>query len=128
MNIDIRYSTTFAPAARAAETARPQPPTPRALTRELAGPPARTAVFPASVTGALSCFTPRQKRFVDHMPCPTCGHPSVGVEFHGVLMSGAKVHELAKHAPGRGNRRGNESVCLGSKVRVVFEHGDWRAE
>jgi hypothetical protein len=116
---------TAVPAPRAAATVTR---TPQSTRGGLAGASARPAVFPSLHTGTVSCFTPRGPRFVDFMACSLCGAPRVGIEYHGELRSGAKVHETATHAPGRGNRRGEQPTCLGSKVRVVFVGGDWRPQ
>ncbi len=121
--ITLSNSTLLGPASRAGGTV----PTPTS-SAVLAGAPARAAVFSRATVGEITCFTPRGKRFVDYMACPLCKAPRVGIEYHGELLSGAKVHELAKHSPGRANRRGQLPACDASKIRVVFENGDWRAQ
>ncbi len=111
--------TTPPPSRARAETATS---TPAALTRtEHAGTAAR-AVVPEHP--GLSIFAPRAPRYVDYMSCPLCSY-RVGIEFHGVLMSGAKVHTVGAHSPGRGNRRNGEPRCMGAGMRVEFV-GDWR--
>jgi hypothetical protein len=95
--------------------------TPATSSTGLAGVPARPVV-PASV----STFAPRGPRFVDYMPCPLCGHERVGIEFHGTLMSGAKVHALFSHSMGAALVRKGMPRCMGSGLRVVFLGGVWR--
>jgi hypothetical protein len=104
-------------APRATGTANPSAST----SVELAGAPARPVV-PASV----STFAPRGPRFVDYMPCPLCGHERVGIEFHGTLMSGAKVHALFSHSMGAALVRKGMPRCMGSGLRVVFRGGVWQ--
>ncbi len=111
--------TTTPPSRARAETSVS---TPAALTRaEPAGAVARPVVPPQRQPVITSSRPPR---FVDYMACPMCAY-RVGIEFHGVLMSGAKVHTIGVHSPGRGNRRNSEPRCMGAALRVEFV-GDWR--
>ncbi len=68
----------------------------------------------------------RGGRFVDHMPCPMCGRDQLGIEYHGELMSGAKVHLIAAHTPGLRRVERGRPRCLGAGMRVVFENGVWK--
>lgn len=69
----------------------------------------------------------RPPRFVDYTGCPMCGHERLGVEYHGELMSGAKVHTLAAHSPSMARvQNGGKPRCLGAGLRMVFEGGTWK--
>lgn len=69
----------------------------------------------------------RGSRFVDYMDCPMCGAVKLGIEFHGELMSGAKVHQLAAHAAGKRSVPDSKSPrCRGAAMRVDFVDGNWR--
>ena len=68
----------------------------------------------------------RGSRYVDHTTCPMCGVDGQGIEYHGVLMSGAKVHTLAAHTSGMRRVQAGEPRCLGAGMRVVFEGGAWK--
>ena len=68
----------------------------------------------------------RPPRFVDHTSCPLCGIDRIGVEYHGVLMTGAKVHTLAAHTANMRRVDTKQPRCLGAGMRVVFEGGVWK--
>lgn len=68
----------------------------------------------------------RGSRFVDHTACPMCGIDGQGVEYHGTLMSGAKVHQLAAHTAGMRRVERGQPRCLGAGMRLVFEGGGWK--
>lgn len=70
----------------------------------------------------------RGSRFVDHTMCPMCGVDNLGVTYQGMRASGAKIHEVTAHSPGK-RRVGNGEVrCLGAGLRVVFVNGRWIGE
>ena len=87
---------------------------------------ARRAQLRAAVAAPAVIPNKTGPRFVDYSPCPMCGAPRVGVEYHGELMSGAKVHQLYAHSEGRGIRLRGQPRCLGAGMRVVFEGGVWK--
>lgn len=68
----------------------------------------------------------RPPRFVDHTTCPMCGTAGQGIEFHGTLMSGAKVHQIAAHTANMRRVDRSQPRCLGSGMRIVFEGGVWK--
>jgi len=68
----------------------------------------------------------RAPRFVAHASCSLCGVRDLGVEFHGELMSGAKIHQLAAHSPDKRSVQRGQPRCLGSGARVQFVGGHWR--
>lgn len=68
----------------------------------------------------------RGPRFVDHMTCPLCGTDRLGIEYHGELMSGAKVHTIAAHTAGLRRVERKQPRCLGATMRVEFVGGVWR--
>lgn len=68
----------------------------------------------------------RGPRFVDTTTCPMCGIDRIGIEFHGVLMTGAKVHTIAVHTPNMRRVQNGQPRCLGAAMRIVFEGGVWR--
>lgn len=68
----------------------------------------------------------RPPRFVDHATCPMCGIDRLGVEFHGELRSGAKVHQLAAHTANMRRVDTKQPRCLGSSMRMEFVDGNWR--
>lgn len=68
----------------------------------------------------------REPRFVDHATCPMCGTDREGIEYHGVLMSGAKVYTLAAHTAGARRVASGQPRCLGAGMRMVFEGGVWK--
>lgn len=84
--------------------------------------PARPDVPPLIVTSSRGAL------FVDHMNCPMCGVDRIGITYQGLRASGAKIHEVAAHSPGK-RRVGNGEVrCLGAGLRVVFVNGRWIGE
>lgn len=89
------------------------------------GLPPPTAVPPATVTATYINST-RGPRFVDHGTCSMCGVERLGIEYHGELRSGAKVHQFAAHSEGRRSVQSGRPRCLGAGMRVVFEGGTWR--
>lgn len=68
----------------------------------------------------------RASRFVDRTACPMCGTADEGIEFHGVLMSGVKVHTIVAHTAGMKRVESGQPRCLGSGMRMVFEGGVWK--
>lgn len=68
----------------------------------------------------------RASRFVDRTACPMCGTADEGIEFHGVLMSGVKVHTIVAHTAGMKRVETKQPRCLGSGMRMVFEGGVWK--
>lgn len=68
----------------------------------------------------------RAPRFVDHTACPMCGTDREGIEYHGTLMTGAKVHTIAAHTAGMRRVQRGQPRCLGSGMRLVFEGGVWK--
>lgn len=68
----------------------------------------------------------RGPKYVDHMTCPMCGTDGQGVEYHGQLMSGAKVHTIAAHAAGIRRAQRGQPRCLGAGMRIVFVEGIWK--
>lgn len=68
----------------------------------------------------------RGPKYVDHMPCPICGRAELGIEFHGELRSGAKIHTIAAHSAGARLVLPRQPRCLGAGLRVLFEAGIWR--
>lgn len=70
----------------------------------------------------------RGPRFVDHTQCPMCGVDRIGIEFHGVLMSGAKVHTITAHTPEKRRVEPGQPRCLGAGMRMIFVDGAWRGE
>lgn len=69
----------------------------------------------------------RPSRFIDHMDCPMCGAVKLGIEYHGELKNGTKVHQLAAHEHGlRSVTRTGNPRCLGAGMRVEFVDGNWR--
>lgn len=70
----------------------------------------------------------RGPKYVDHMTCPMCGVERVGIEYHGELMSGAKVHTIAAHSPEMRCVMPKQPRCLGAGMRVRFVNGAWAGE
>lgn len=68
----------------------------------------------------------RPARFVDHAVCPMCGTDRMGIEYHGELKSGAKVHQIAAHTPNFRRVERGQPRCLGAGMRMVFEGGAWK--
>jgi hypothetical protein len=91
-----------------------------AVARVTVPPPPRPAERQPVITST------RGSRFVDHTSCQYCGTDRMGIEFHGVLMSGAKVHQLVAHSPGVRRVARGQPRCLGAGMRLVFEGGVWR--
>ena len=98
------------------------------IAERVAAPPPAAPQLPAPRPWARTpvITSKRGSRFVDHAPCPMCGFPRVGIEYHGTLMSGAKVHTLAKHTAGSGASLSRQPRCLGAGMRIVFEGGQWK--
>lgn len=69
----------------------------------------------------------RSPRFVARATCPSCSVEQVGITFHGVLMSGAKVYEIAAHTPGQRRRLNKQPRCEGSGARMQLTADGWRA-
>lgn len=67
----------------------------------------------------------RQPRFVDHATCSMCGVTELGVEYHGELRDGTKVHQLAAHTAGMRRVERKQPRCLGAGMRVAFVDGGW---
>lgn len=89
---------------------------------------ARPATAPQTVCARTPVITSKRgPRYVDYCECPTCHFPKVGVEYHGTLMSGAKVHQVAAHTEGSGANRRGWPRCLGAGMRLVLENGEWKA-
>jgi hypothetical protein len=103
-----------APAVRA-YVPEPTPREPRPVRRSPRGKPPPPA-------------PPRQRtpRFVAYAPCPMCGFDRVGIEYHGTLLSGAQVNQLAAHAPGMGRGDHGKPRCLGAGMRMLLEGGVWK--
>jgi hypothetical protein len=87
---------------------------------------ARATVPPRPAEREPVITSKRGSRFVDHTSCQYCGTDGMGVEFHGVLMSGAKVHQLVAHSPGVRRVASGQPRCLGAGMRLVFEGGEWK--
>lgn len=87
-------------------------------TRRASMPP-RVVATPPYITST------RGPRFVDYTPCPMCGHERIGIEYHGQLMSGAKVHQLAAHTAGMARVAPRQPRCLGAGMRLVFTASGW---
>jgi hypothetical protein len=70
--------------------------------------------------------TTRDARYVDRGTCPMCGVTELGIEYHGRLLTGAKVHTLASHTAGMRRVQNGEPRCLGAGMRIVFAGGVWK--
>lgn len=99
-----------------------------AMPRVVNVPPAVPLPLPVLPVPVASAYitSKRGPRYVDHTACPLCGVTELGIEYHGQLMSGAKVHQLYAHTAGKRLVLRGLSRCLGSGVRVVFEGGVWK--
>lgn len=80
---------------------------------------------PVRATVIETIFT-RGPRFVAHASCPSCNVTQLGITFHGVLSSGAKIYELAAHSPGRRAVKNKEGRCGGSSMRMAVTADGWR--
>ena len=70
----------------------------------------------------------RPPRFVDKTTCPMCGVTELGIEFHGTLIKGGDVHQLAAHTAEKRSVQHGQPRCLGAAMRVARdEEGRWRA-
>lgn len=78
------------------------------------------------VTATPYITSERGSRYVDRMTCPMCGTDREGIEYHGELMSGAKVHTVQAHTAGKRRTERGQPRCLGAGMRVVFEGGIWK--
>lgn len=82
--------------------------------------PARPAVRAEVITSK------RGPRFADYTACPLCGHPRIGLEYQGELLSGVKLHTLYAHSPGSAMVQRGKPRCLGAGMRMTFVAGGWR--
>lgn len=89
-------------------------------------PASRRALVPLDRVREPVITSTRGSRFVDHTACPMCGTDGEGVEFHGVLLTGVKVHTIAAHSPAMRRVQNGHPRCLGSSMRMVFEAGSWK--
>lgn len=89
----------------------------------LSSPRVAVAVLPAVRQPVI--HSTRGPRYVDHMTCPMCGADREGIEYHGELMSGAKVHTIQAHTAGMRRVQRGEPRCLGAAMRVVFTSSGW---
>jgi hypothetical protein len=71
---------------------------------------------------------PRGARFVDHTACPYCGTEREGIEYHGQLRDGSKVHTIAAHTEGLRRVERGRPRCLGSGMRLTFTAAGWAGE
>lgn len=80
------------------------------------------SAFPQPVT----IFT-RGSRFIARATCPKCNTPSIGVGYHGVLMSGESIYQLAAHSVGLRAVVSKKGRCEGSQLRMQLDDDGWRA-
>lgn len=102
-----------------------------AVDREVAkatvdAPPRRRLVRRRGDDGPSVITSKLGPRYVDHAPCPMCGVDRQGIEYHGELMSGAKVHTIAAHTSGMRRVAPGQPRCLGAGMRMVFDDGVWK--
>lgn len=69
----------------------------------------------------VAALSTRGPRFVGHAVCPMCGVDGIGVEYHGELMTGAKVHQLAAHTAGMRRVDRMQPRCLGAGMKVTWK-------
>ena len=81
---------------------------------------------PVVITRIPVITSKRGPKYVDHTACPMCGVDRVGIEYHGELMTGAKVHTLAAHTAELRYSKSGQPRCLGAGMRVEFVEGAWR--
>lgn len=86
--------------------------------------PARPVVR-AYVPDAPVITSTRGPRFADYTACLMCGRERLGLEYQGELMSGIKLHTLAKHSPGAGRPMKTQPMCLGAGMRMKFVAKGW---
>jgi hypothetical protein len=89
-------------------------------------PPPRPAPVARAEVREPVITSKRGPRFVDRTRCPMCGTDELGIEYHGELRDGSKVHQIAAHTAGLRRVDTKQPRCLGAGLRVVFDEGGWR--
>lgn len=78
------------------------------------------------VKATFATIFERGPRFIAHAKCPKCTSEQVGVTYHGTLLDGRKIYQLAAHSPGRRAVKNKEGRCDGSDARMQVTTEGWR--